>query len=79
MVLYYLSTIQDYVHGAPRKGQLMGSFVEHFNGKSWKNELSFCPADITKLDKKGTVHVLFAILAYVHDALWKWQLIASFG
>ena len=53
----------------------MGSFVEHFNGKSWKNELSFCPVDLTKLDKKGTVHFLFAIRAYVHDALWKWQLI----
>ena len=29
-VLYRLSTIQDYVQGALRKKQLIGSFVKHF-------------------------------------------------
>ena len=34
---------------------------------------------LLNLIEKGAVHFFFAILAYVHDALWKRQLIASFS
>ena len=34
---------------------------------------------LLNLIEKGTVHVFLAILAYVHDALWKMQLVASFS
>ena len=55
---------RDSVHGALRNGQLMSSFVEHFNGKPWKNKLSFCPADITKFDKKR-----YCTLSFCYTAL----------
>ena len=34
LLIYY---IWDFVQGALRKRQLLGSFVEHFNGRSRKN------------------------------------------
>ena len=34
---------------------------------------------LLNLIKKGIVHFIFAALTYVHDILWKRQLIASFS
>ena len=71
MCLYCLSTILGYVQGDPRQRQLLSSFVEHFNGKSpKKKKLWFFSLILLNLIKKGIVHFFFAILAYVHNALW---------
>ena len=36
-----------------------------------ENKLSFSKQILLNMMKKGIVHFLFALFAYVHDALWK--------
>ena len=42
-----------------------------------KKKIIVFQADVTKFDKKGIAHFLFAILVYVHDDVLKRQLMTS--
>ena len=58
-----------------KKDATVGSFVEHFNEKQVKYILWFSSLILLNLIQNG----FLARLACVHDALWKSQLVASFG
>ena len=48
--IYNLFTMQDYVQGAPRKKQLIVSFVKHLKGKSWKHYEGHFSVSVSKLN-----------------------------